>query len=412
MSHSALFRRHYFAVALFTLLAATAHANTLTHAISGGRISLDMRPRYEIMSQAGKTAAHAFTLRTLLGLSSKPIAGVSADLQFINVAGIVNGYNSLTNGKTAYSVIPDPRETNVNQAYLQYAGVPGLRLRAGRQAINLDDDRFVGNVDFRQTPQTFDAVSMRDRPAPALTLYGAYVWRIKNILNETMPSRIFLSEISWLPSPLLHAEAFGYWYGNQAQSTIPGAVTCFLPGGPQVCNSGTVGARVQGTLPLGGPLHLPYDLSYAKQLPYDGGSALVNAPYYHLGAGVALPDIWLHADYMVMGANDQGSYGFQTPLATRHAFNGWAEVFLVTPPEGLRSLYFTLGGTVMSTHLALLYYDFHAARGGMRYGHEWDLSAIHHFSRHWSAGVQYAHYRRVQYGVDTQGAWVFVTAKF
>ncbi|WP_346380600.1 alginate export family protein [Acidithiobacillus sp.] len=412
MSQSFLHRRRHYAAALFALLASTAQADTLTNAISGGQVNLDFRPRYEFMSQANKNDANAFTVQTLLGLASKPVAGISADLQFINVAGIVDQYNSLKNGKAAYSLIPDPAETNVNQAYLQYAGIPGLRLRAGRQEINLDDERFVGAVGFRQTPQSFDAVSAQDEALPDLTLYGAYIWRIKNILNENVPSRTFLSEMSWTPSPLLHAQAFGYGYGNQAHSAIPGAAACFLAGNAQVCNSATLGVRVQGAIPLGDALHLPYDLSYAKQLPYDSGGAAVNAQYYHVGAGLALPELWLHTDYMVMGTNSQGSYGFQTPLATKHAFNGWAEVFLTTPLNGLRSLYFTLGGKLIGTQLAAIYYDFQADRGGAQYGHELDLSATHAFSKHWSAGAQYADYQRTNYGMNTEGTWVFVTAKF
>lgn len=400
------------AAALIALTTGSAAAGTLTEAITQGQIRLDFRPRYEFMSQADKQDANAFTVQTLLGLTSKPIAGFSADLQFINVAGIVNQYNSLRNGKTAYSLIPDPEETNVNQAYLQYAGIPSWNLRVGRQEINLDDERFVGTVGFRQTPQTFDAVSIEGKPLEDLTLYGAYIWRIKNILNENVPSQTVLSEASWTPSPLLHAQVFGYWYGDQAHSIIPGAAACFLTGNAQVCNSETMGARVQGALPLGRNLKLPYDLSYAKQLPYAGGSSAINASYYHIGTGLALPAIWVHADYMVMGANSQGSYGFQTPLATKHAFNGWAELFLTTPAKGLRSLYFTLGGKVMGTQLAAIYYHFQADHGDAQYGHEIDLSATHGFSKHWSAGVQYADYRRSSYGVNTEGAWVFVAAKF
>ena len=104
---------------VLALSATSAFGDTLASAIRGGSVSLDFRPRYEFMSQAGKRDANAFTVQTLLGLASKPIDGFSADLQFIDVAGIVNDYNSLRNGKTAYAVIPDPEEANVNQAYLQ-----------------------------------------------------------------------------------------------------------------------------------------------------------------------------------------------------------------------------------------------------------------------------------------------------
>lgn len=389
-----------------------AAADPLLDAITGGQVSLQMRPRYEFMQQAGKEDANAFTLRTLLGFSSKPLYGISADLQFINVAGIVNDYNSLRNGKTAYALIPDPEETNINQAFLAYTGVPGTVLRAGRQIINLDDQRFVGDVDFRQTQQTFDAVTLENRSLPEVQLYAAYAWRIKDIVNELIPARVFLAEATWTPAPVLHANVFGYWYGNQANSVIPGAVTCFLPGGPQACNDSIVGVRLAGSMPLPADFHLLYDASYAKQLPYDGGNSLVNAQYTHLGGGATWRDLGLHADYMLMGANSSGTYGFQTPLATRHAFNGWAEVFLVTPPKGLQSLYVTATAKVWQTALQATYYDFHSDTADLSYGNELDLSAIHTFTKHWSGGVQYADYRATGYGVNTQGAWVFVTAQY
>ncbi|WP_308387941.1 alginate export family protein [Acidithiobacillus sp. AMEEHan] len=389
-----------------------AWADPIANAITGGTVSLNLRPRYEYMSQAGKRDANAFTVQTLLGLASKPIAGFSANIQFIDVAGILNNYNSLVNGKTAYAVIPDPEEVNVNQAYLQYRGLAGLQVRAGRQEINLDDQRFVGAVGFRQTPQSFDAVSLQENPTAAFGTYAAYIWRIKNILNENLPSKTFLAETHWQPSSLLHAQAFGYWYGNQAKSAIPGAAACFLVGNAQVCNSQTLGLRFQGVVPIAEKLQIPYDASYAKQLPYDGGSSLINAQYYHLGSGLRWSGVGLLANYMVMGSNHNGSYGFQTPLATKHAFNGWAEVFLTTPKQGLRSLYFTLEGKLLDTALEATYYDFRSAYQSESYGHEVDLSAIHHFSRHWTAGVQYADYRSSHYGVNTEGAWVFVNAAF
>lgn len=408
-------RRTLVCMALFSMASLSqenAWADSLASAISGGKVSLDFRPRYEFMSQAGKSDANAFTVQTLLGLASKPIAGLSANLQFIDVAGIINDYNSLKNGKTGYAVIPDPEEANINQAYLQYQGLGGMRIRAGRQEINLDDQRFVGAVGFRQTPQSFDAVSLQADPNHSLGAYAAYIWRIKNILNENVPSKTFLGEIHWQPSALFRAQAFGYWYGNQAKSSIPGAAACFLSGNAQICNSQTLGLRFQGVIPVASTVQIPYDFSYAKQLPYDAGSSLINAQYYHLSSGVRWAGLGAIANYMVMGSNRSGTYGFQTPLATKHAFNGWAEVFLTTPPQGLRSLYFTLEGKLLGTALQATYYDFRSAYQNENYGHEIDLSAIHRFSAHWSAGVQYADYRRSHYGVNTEGAWVFVTAAF
>jgi len=394
------------------LLPTCVQADSLTNAITGGTVSLDLRPRYEFLSQAGKRDANAFTIQTLLGLTSKPIAGFSADLQFIDVAGIVNQYNSLINGKTNYAVIPDPQEANVNQAYMQYQGLGGLLIRVGRQDIALDDQRFVGDVGFRQTPQTYDAVSFQDDPTRSLGLYTAYIWRIKNILNENVPSQTYLGEVHWQPSSLFHIQGFGYWYGNQAKSSIPGAAACFLQGTAQVCNSQTLGIRIGGSIPISHKIQIPYDVTYAKQLPYDGGSSLINTQYYHLSTGIHWSRIGVMANYMVMGSNRNGSYGFQTPLATKHAFNGWAEVFLTTPQAGLRSLYPTVNYKIFSTTLQATYYDFQSAYQSLTYGHEFDLSAIHRFSRHWSAAVQYADYHRSGYGVNIEATFVFVNATF
>ncbi|MHB1202829.1 MAG: alginate export family protein, partial [Acidithiobacillus sp.] len=88
-------KTRFLQAALLSLWAGSVAADPLLGAITGGQVSLQMRPRYEFMQQAGKEDANAFTLRTLLGFSSKPLYGISADLQFINVAGIVNDYNSL-----------------------------------------------------------------------------------------------------------------------------------------------------------------------------------------------------------------------------------------------------------------------------------------------------------------------------
>ena len=47
------------------------------------------------------------------------------------------------------------------------------------------------------------------------------------------------------------------------------------------------------------------------------------------------------AGYEVLQGN--GAIGFQTPLANLHPFQGWAEVFLTKPPNGLKDAYFKGG---------------------------------------------------------------------
>lgn len=386
-----------------------ASAHSLGYALTHGALDFSLRPRYESVTQPGKQVANAFTVRSLLGYETASYAHVRAMLQLINVAGIVEDYNSLINHNTRYAVIPDPEGTNVNQAYLSYSGLPDTKIRAGRQIIILNNGRFVGNVGFRQNMQTFDAVSVANKSVRGLTLYGAYSWRLKDILNQLVPVHVTLLNASYVLAPKTVASVYSYTYENTAYTFIPGAAGCDVPGGPRACNSETAGVRVAGQLSISHPVRLLYVGDYAHQSGVGGGSSLIHANYYHVGGGVGVGPAFARVDYEVMGSNGSGTYGFQTPLATKHLFNGWAEVFLVTPAAGLRSTFATIGTALWRAKLAATYYRFQADHGSERYGHEWDLSAIYPIRPGFVAGVQYANYHADRYAVNTKAAWVFVS---
>ena len=59
---------------------------------------------------------------------------------------------------TQYSVVADPKSTEIDQAYLSYK-TESLTTKLGRQVITFDNHRFVGHVGWRQDKQTFDALS-------------------------------------------------------------------------------------------------------------------------------------------------------------------------------------------------------------------------------------------------------------
>ena len=82
--------------------------------------------------------------------------------------------------------------------------------------------------------------------------------------------------------------------------------------------------------------------------------------------------------------------GFATPLATLHAFQGWADVFLTTPPDGIRDLYANAGFTTPAwpgeqpVTLSIAYHDFADDAGDTAFGDEWDASARMSFNAHLS----------------------------
>lgn len=395
-------------VAVLVLMTSPVGAHTLADALTQGTVTFSLRPRYESVEQVGAQAANAFTVRSLLGYKTDSYHGIRGMLQLINVAGVVNDYNSLINGKTAYAVVPDPEATDVNQAYISYHVAGDTRMRAGRQIIVLNNARFVGNVDFRQNMQTFDAFTVENTYFHDWKIFGAYSWRIKNVLNQPVPVRVGLVNATYAFAPHSTATVYSYTYENRALTAIPGAALCAVPGDPGICNSETAGARVSGRMRVTRFTRILYTGDYAHQWSVGGGSARVNASYYHVGGGAAVDRSFIRADYAVMGSNNQGTYGFQTPLASNDLFNGWAEVFLVTPVLGLRTDSITAGTVLARAHLTAYYYDFHSSYGDVHYGHEWDLSIIYPLRRQVIAGIQYADYTADQYAVNTKAAWVFV----
>jgi hypothetical protein len=50
---------------------------------------------------------------------------------------------------------------NESESTFEKQGWAGLKLKAGRQRIKLDDDRWVGNVGWRQNEQTYDAARLQ-----------------------------------------------------------------------------------------------------------------------------------------------------------------------------------------------------------------------------------------------------------
>ncbi len=125
------------------------------------------------------------------------------------------------------------------------------------------------------------------------------------------------------------------------------------------------------------------------------------------------------AGYEVLGtdSNDAGagSVGFKTPLATAHAFNGWADLFLATPAKGLRDVY-AYGQVVLPAQVPLraVYHKFDADSGGGDYGYEIDLQALKKFGKHWTVLAKYAYYdgKDAPVAVDVQKFWAQVEFNF
>jgi len=387
-------------------------ADSLSEVLSKGKVSAAFNYRYEQVDQQGiGKKAQASTLRSRLGYQTATLKGISGKLELEDVSVIGNEqYNSTANGKTAYPVVADPEDAELNQAYLQFTGVEGLTLTGGRQRIKLDNDRFIGNVGWRQNEQTFDAVRLAFSPMADLVGTYLYLANVNRIFGEHHPNAALAD--SRMDSHLLHLG----WTGQAALQVSAYGYLLDFENAP-AASTQTFGIRFTGALKPGETFTLLYTAEYADQSDYALGAAINQGDYYFIALGAGVMGITVQAAYEVLSGD--GVYGFATPLATAHAFQGWADKFLATPATGVEDLYFTLSGKAAGLKLVGVYHLFSSDAGDFKYGTETDLLIMKPISENILVSAKYAMYaadRNPQNtggtAVDTDKLWLTGELKF
>ena len=348
----------------------------LSDLFTQGKPILDARYRFENVDQNNDLRdANAQTLRTRAGFQSGQWHGLSGLLDVDNVSRIGDdAYNSTRNGQKEYAVVADPDGTEVNQALLRYDHKLGSAV-LGRQRINLDNQRFIGSVAWRQNEQTFDGALTQLKPLDGLTLSYAYLDQVNTVFgpdngrydNLTNPANIdghsHLINAQYVFMPQLTATAYSYLLDLDNIAVAPTAAEGTL-------SSQTSGLRLNGVV-----AGVSYALEYAQQKDYGDNPLELDSEYYLAELGYTLKGVQLKAGYEVLGGdNGTGNRAFQTPLATKHAFQGWADQFLTTPADGLRDAYAGIALPLAGGKAQAWYHDFRSDRGGYRYGREFDLS--------------------------------------
>ena len=381
--------------------------------VGGGftlRPLVDARLRYEHVDQEGlPEQADALTVRMRTGLEAAIVSGFSLLAEAEATLPIVADYDSGTNRRTAFPIVADPANVELNRLQLRYRRDQALTATLGRQRIELDDQRFVGSVGWRQNEQTFDAVRLEARPGP-FSLDLSYAWSVRTIFGVTAqelpPGSANRQSIhgdnvfagAGVTLGPVQARAFAYLVDQDED-------------GRRQFSSQSYGLRATAALPLG-PARLNLAASYARQSDHAGNPRDFSADYLALEAGSTLSDFTVTAGYELLGADDGAPFtSFQTPLATLHRFNGWADKFLVTPPDGLRDLWFTLAHTFAELPMlpglqaSVTWHGFRSDRLGRDYGSEWDAQLGFRIRRA-RLLVKYADYRADGFATDTRKFWL------
>lgn len=365
-------------------LPASGHADALAEAAKASTLHADLRLRYEAADDSVNSDADALTLRSRVGFTTGQLSGFSVLAEFEDVR-VVGGVDDYAPNRSGFAVIADPDVTQVNRAFLRYQGDGGIDLGLGRQRIIYDNARFVGNVGWRQNEQTFDAFTAAVVPLADLTVSYAYLDEIRGI------------------TPAFDADVDSHLLNLQYGGLDAGTVTVYgylLEDQDSSAENDTGGIRFAGSRSLDSA-KLLYTAEYAFQ---DTNS--FDASYWFLEAGAVVGGVTAKLAHEVLGS-DGGAYGFQTPLATKHAFNGWADKFLVTPATGLKDTFVTLAASVANVSLTGVYHWFEADEGSLDYGEELDLQAVKAFGKHYKLGVKYARYNADDFSTDTDRIWLW-----
>jgi hypothetical protein len=343
-----------------------AAAQTAQDANAGHWI-LDTRLRYEGVSQDGLKDANALTFRARLGYETPAYQGFRGLAEVEGVGHLNETFNDTINGRTAYASVPDPESLDINRLQLAWSGVDGPSATLGRQRIILNNARFIGNAGFRQNEQTFDALRVQAQLLPHLALTYIYLDNVYRTAGNRSAQGRWISD-----SHVVEADLDGAMGKLSAYALLLN----FRNAAAQ--SSQTYGARWQKDWDVG-----DYNARLALEAAAQGDYG--NAPLrFDLGYQAVELAVRRGAWSVALGGErleGNGARGFSTPLATLHAFQGWADVFVNTPPDGVRDLY---GGVSYSTRpwprsqpvvLTLTAHSFTDDSGARDFGDELDASA-------------------------------------
>ncbi len=157
-------------------------------AIAKGKVNVNVRLRYEQVDQTGlANQSFAPTIRTRVGYTTAPLYGFQAMVEGVNVSDIGPelNYNAAgANHQGTRPIVADPPLTDLNQAWVGYSYTNLVTAKVGQQVIDLDNQRFIGDVGWRQNEQTFDAAAIGVSPFKDFNLYYGYVWDVHRVFGD------------------------------------------------------------------------------------------------------------------------------------------------------------------------------------------------------------------------------------
>lgn len=361
----------------------------------------DVRVRYEHVSgESFNNDADALTLRLRPSIELSPTSSFSLLAELEAVAGLFPDSRNGFFGDPGRPAIADPEGFELNRLQLAWRPSRKWDVTLGRQRIALEDERFIGTVDFRQNQQTFDAISTAYTSNTGLTFQTGYIWQVNRPIGGRDPAGVFDSESVYAqvgaPTPAGQLSLFHF------DLDLDDDVN------PRI-EQETIGVSLNGRA-AGNQVALFWSLILAEQQSQDAEPHFVR-----LGAALDWRDVSFDLRFEELGTDQ--AIGFQTPLATLHKFQGATDTFLRTPSLGLRDTQLAatwrLGslGPLRATRINLQFNHFSGAESGANFGQEIGLGVAARY-KNMGLGLAWAGYREDGFGSDTDKVWLTLARRF
>lgn len=366
--------------ALLAAVAMPSQAESQTEAATNfakeGDLIAELRVRNENVQDdnALKDDATAMTARARIGYETAEVEGFKLLAEYDQVVVLQDSYDSGISypNDMNKSRIADGKNGDFNRVQLSYDS-KSLSAVLGRQRIVLDNGRFIGNEGWRQNEQTFDAALVDYKPIKNLNLTYVFIKQQNDTDYNDVQRNDHLFNIGYQTS-VGKAVTYAYLLDDLAtDETID-----------------TYGIRFSKQSSDSEDTSIIYAFEYANQNSSVSGASNEDADYVLVEAGVNMSGFTVLVGQEKLGGD--GTYAFQTPYASAHEFNGWADVASSANGVGLNDTYAKLGAEFYGVNLEAAYHDFKTEKNNTDLGNEWNLLASVDVNENLSAGIKYAQF--------------------
>ncbi|PKH89218.1 alginate export family protein [Colwellia sp. Bg11-28] len=367
------------------------------NSVTETEFSFATRVRYESVKQAA-LSAEALTVKLRLDASKKLTNSLSLFLQLDYVQAYLNDQHSDGVVFIDKPVIADPAGIDVNQAFVNYS-FDDYFFTLGRQSIKHGNERFVGDVGFRQNDQTYDGLRITKLLLSGVSFDYAYISQVNRIFGRDADSSLSTSDIRFIPlkgkrpvgqlgkhdvnAHLLNLEFKEWQYADlSAYAYVVDNYDAVLFSNRTFGFSSNFRHKI-GAIKWIGSIESAWQKKQ-KSTTRDW----INYWQWELGAKVQSWQLSIRQEQL--GQKDDEA--FITPLATLHKFQGWTDQFLTTPKEGLMDASVRLLWKKRPFTLDLRLHQYDSVKNNIDVGSEFNADLIYQYNRKHELKLRFAYF--------------------